>query len=161
MTAALEGKSGGFAKATLADLRATPAVVRSTERKFAADPAVHERGKEIYATTCIACHQPDGKGLAAAFPPIDGSDWLTGDPSVPVRILLHGLMGPVKVLGQDFNSVMPSHATLDDGKISDILTYVRQNWSNDAAPVTAAEVKALRERFADRKDPWTAKELGH
>jgi mono/diheme cytochrome c family protein len=115
-------------------------------------PFLHEiltlGGKEIYAAPCIACHQPDGKGLAAAFPPLDGSEWLTGDPSVPIRILLHGLAGPVKVAGQEVNSVMPPHADLDDRKVSEVITYVRQSWSNDAAPVSPEEVKVLREKHA-------------
>jgi putative membrane-bound dehydrogenase-like protein len=158
----LEGKSGGFAKKLLADLKTAPATPSAPkEKKFKPDPAVHARGKEVYAATCIACHQPDGKGLAAAFPPLDGSEWLTGDPSVPIRILMHGLVGPVKVAGQEFTSVMPAHVDLDDQKVSDVLTYVRQSWTNDAAPVSPEEVKVLREKHAGRSMPWTAKELGH
>jgi len=55
---------------------------------------------------------------------------------------------------------MPPHVDLDDQKISDVLTYVRQSWSNDAEAVTPDQVKALREQYKDRKAPWTAKELG-
>jgi putative membrane-bound dehydrogenase-like protein len=164
MAAALQGKSGGFAKKLLAQLKAAPAapaVTKEKKKKFKVDPAVHARGKEVYAGTCIACHQPDGKGLAAAFPPLDGSEWLTADPAVPIRILLHGLVGPVKVAGQEVNSVMPAHVDLDDQKISDVLTYVRQSWTNDAAAVSPDEVKVIREKNAARTTPWTATELGH
>ena len=97
--------------------------------------------------------------MEGAIPPLDGSDWLTGDSSLPVRIVLHGLNGKVNVGGHDFDSTMPAQP-LDDQKISDVLTYVRQSWSNDAAPVTPAEVKAVREKHADRTASWTAKELG-
>jgi mono/diheme cytochrome c family protein len=86
---------------------------------------------------------------------------LTADLSVPIRVILHGLVGPVKVAGQEVNSVMPAHVDLDDQKISDVLTYVRQSWSNDAAPVSPTEVKAVREKHATRTTPWTAAELGH
>ena len=162
LTAKLQGKSGGFARKLLAELASSPTVAASAqEKKFKPDTEVHARGAAIYAVTCIACHQPDGKGMTGAFPTLDGSEWLTGDKSVPIRILMNGLIGPVKVAGQDFNSAMPAHVDLDDAKVSDVLTYVRQSWSNDAAPVTTAEVKSVRERFADRKDPWTAKDLGH
>jgi putative membrane-bound dehydrogenase-like protein len=151
-----------FAKKVLADLGAAPMVAETPkEKKFKADPAVHERGLAVYGMTCVACHGPDGKGVPGAFPPLDASEWVTGDPSVPIRIVLGGLQGPIKVAGQDFNNIMPPHVDLDDQKISDVLTYVRQSWSNDAEAVTPAQVKALREQHKDRKTPWTAKELGH
>ncbi|MDB6076804.1 MAG: hypothetical protein JWO82_551, partial [Akkermansiaceae bacterium] len=136
----------------------TAAVVKP--KTYPVDPAVHERGQATYSLTCIACHGPEGKGTPGAFPPLDGSDWACGDLSVPVRIVMHGLQGPVKVGGQEFTNVMPPVAGMDDGKIADVLTYVRQSWGNDAAPVTAAQVKEVREKNAARTDPWTAGELG-
>ncbi|TAE78487.1 MAG: hypothetical protein EAZ65_05940 [Verrucomicrobia bacterium] len=151
-----------FTKKVLTDLGAAPAVTETPkEKKFKADPAVHERGLAVYGMTCVACHGSDGKGVPGAFPPLDASEWVSGDPSVPVRIVLAGLQGPIKVAGKDFNNVMPAHVDLDDQKISDVLTYVRQTWSNDAETISPAQVKALREQHKDRKAPWTAKELGH
>ena len=129
------------------------------DRKHKPDPAVHERGLAVYSLTCIACHGPDGKGVPGAFPPLDGADWLTGDPSIPTRIILHGLQGPIEVNGQKFESIMPPHPDLNDQQIADVLTYARQTWSNDAPPVTAEAVKATRAKHADRKELWTAPEL--
>ncbi|WP_052573081.1 PVC-type heme-binding CxxCH protein [Haloferula sp. BvORR071] len=152
----------GYAKKLLADMNAKPAAPTvQKEKKNKIDPAVHERGKAIYNMTCIACHQPEGQGLVNAFPPLDGSDWLTGDPSVPIRIVIAGLQGPVKVNGQDFNSIMPPVAEMDDQKIADVLTLVRQSWSNDATPVTPAQVKEVRAKYESHPGMWTAKELGH
>jgi mono/diheme cytochrome c family protein len=74
--------------------------------------------------------------------------------------VIGGLQGPVKVSGHEYNSVMPPHVDLDDQKISDALTYVRQSWSNDSAPVTPAQVKEIRNQYKDRTTPWTAAELG-
>ena len=31
------------------------------------------RGEKVYTANCVACHQPNGKGLPPAFPPLDGS----------------------------------------------------------------------------------------
>jgi putative membrane-bound dehydrogenase-like protein len=151
-----------YARKLLADLNAKPAApVATKEKKFKIDPEVHERGKAVYGLTCIACHQPEGQGVPAAFPPLDGSEWATGDPTVPIRIVIAGLQGPVKVAGKDFNSIMPPHVDLDDQKISDVLTFVRQSWANDAAAVTPAQVKEIRAKYKDRATPWTAQELGH
>jgi putative membrane-bound dehydrogenase-like protein len=158
-----EVAGGSGAKGMIAALaaRANPApVAPPKEKKFKADPAVHERGLAVYSLTCVACHQPTGAGLENAFPPLDGSDWLTGDPTLPIRIVIGGLQGPVKVSGKDYNAVMPPHVDLDDQKISDVLTYVRQSWSNDASAVTPAQVKEVRAQMKDRKAPWTASELG-
>jgi hypothetical protein len=48
---------------------------------------------------------------------------------------------------------------LTDQQIADVLTYVRQHWSNDAAPVSAAAVTQVRARHTDRKVPWNVTEL--
>ncbi|WP_367872000.1 PVC-type heme-binding CxxCH protein [Luteolibacter sp. Populi] len=150
-----------YAKKLLADLNAKPAApVAMKEKKFKPDTAVHERGKAIYNMTCIACHQPEGQGLVGVFPPLDASDWVTGDPSLPIRIVIAGLQGPVKVNGQDYNNVMPPVAEMTDEKIADVVTFVRQSWSNDASPVTAVEVKQVRDKYQSQATMWTAKELG-
>jgi mono/diheme cytochrome c family protein len=155
------GAKGMIAALAALAARANPApVTPPEEKKFKADPAVHERGLAVYSLTCVACHQPTGVGLENAFPPLDGSDWLNGDPTLPIRIVIGGLQGPVKVSGKDYNAVMPPHVDLDDQKISDVLTYVRQSWSNDASAVTPAQVKEVRAQMKDRKTPWTASELG-
>ena len=95
----IPGASG--AKGLLAELatKADSAGAAAAKKKFTPDPEVHKRGGEIYGMTCVACHQPSGAGLEGAFPPLDGSDWATGDPSLPIRIVTGGLQGPVKVLG--------------------------------------------------------------
>ena len=130
-------------------------------RKFAVDAAVHERGAAVYARTCIACHGVDGRGAPMVFPHLDGSSWLTGDPELPIKIVLHGLFGPVTVEGKQFMNVMaPLGPTLSDAEIADVLTYVRQRWQNDAAPVDAATVKKVRVATADRTQMWTPAELG-
>jgi uncharacterized protein len=157
----IPGASG--AKGLLAELAAKAeggGLSAIAEKKFKPDAKVHQRGAEVYNLTCVACHQPNGEGLEGVFPPLDGSDWVTGDPSLPIRIVIGGLQGPVKVSGKDYNSVMPPHVDLDDRKVADVITYVRQNWSNDAAAVTPEQVKALREKDKDRTAPWTAAELG-
>ncbi len=131
------------------------------ERKFKPDPEIHARGAEVYNLTCVACHGADGKGVEGAFPPLDGSDWVTGETNLPIKIVLHGLMGPVEVSGKSYNSAMaPLGAQLNDQQVADVLTYVRQRWSNDAAPVSAEAVTKVRAATRDRATMWTAEELG-
>ncbi|MES2659919.1 MAG: PVC-type heme-binding CxxCH protein [Verrucomicrobiota bacterium] len=159
LASALASHSDPFSKNLIATLGATPVVVKEVVRKNKPDPAVHERGLAIYNRTCIACHGPDGKGVPGAFPPLDGASWPVGDPSVPIRILLSGLQGPIEVSGVKYENIMPPHTDLKDDEIADVLTYVRQSWSNDATAVTADTVKQTRAKYASRAAPWTAAEL--
>ena len=152
-------KGDAFAKSLQQSVESQSPDERVAERRHKIDASVHERGEAIYNRTCIACHGPEGIGVEGAFPPLDGSDWLTGDPAVPIKILLKGLMGPIEVNGQKFNNVMPPHVDLSDQDIADVLTYARQRWSNDAAPVTAAESTKIRKEVKDRTTLWTVKEL--
>lgn len=130
-------------------------------RKHTPDAEVHTRGQQVFNRTCIACHGVDGLGVPGTFPPLDGSKWVTGDPALAARVVLHGLMGPVEVLGKRYDNVMaPLGPSLDDQQIADVLTLVRQSWSNDATPVSAAAVRRVREQHKDRAQIWTAAELG-
>jgi mono/diheme cytochrome c family protein len=113
-----------------------------------------------YAEVCAACHQATGAGVEGAFPPLDGSEWVTGRPDLPIAIVLHGLQGEITVKGKKYNSaMMPWASALTDADIAAVLTYTRSSWSNRAAPVTAAQVRAVRRRYATRTTQWTAAEL--
>lgn len=129
------------------------------ERTFPPDPEIHQRGLAIYQQTCLACHGADGQGVQGVFPPLDQSEWVTEEATLPIKILLHGLAGPIEVQGQQFNSVMAPLGHLNDGEIADVLTYVRQSWNNDAAPVSPEAVAKVRSETSSRKGMWTAEEL--
>ena len=68
-------------------------------------------GKAEYLI-CQTCHQENGEGLPNLYPPLAGSDLLTGDPSIPIAIILHGMQGEVEVKGQKYNNVMAPWASL-------------------------------------------------
>ena len=117
-------------------------------------------GKQVYSTTCAACHQVTGEGTAGVFPPLAGSEWVNGDDAKVVRILLHGVTGPIEVAGETFNGMMPPWGgTLKDEDIAAVLTYVRSSWGNKAAPISAAKVASIRAATSSRTAPWTAAEL--
>ncbi|MFM2383300.1 MAG: hypothetical protein RL515_1287 [Verrucomicrobiota bacterium] len=119
-----------------------------------------KRGAAVYARTCIACHQPTGLGLPPVFPPLANAPIVAGNPELPVKFILQGLMGPITVNGMTYNSMMPPVAGLSDADIADVLTYVRQSFGNKANAVTADQVKAIRAANAARTAPWTTAELG-
>jgi len=102
-----------------------------------------ERGKKVYLTACFACHQADGKGLPAIFPPLADSDYLKADKERAVRAVVKGLSGPITVNGKPYNNMMPPQ-DFSDEQIADVMTYVMNAWGNEFGTVTTAEVKKVR-----------------
>ena len=119
-----------------------------------------KRGLAVYSRTCIACHQPTGKGLPPVFPSIAETPIVVGNPELPIKFILQGLIGPITVGGMTYNSVMPPVAGVSDGDIADVLTYVRQSFGNKGNPVSVDQVKAVRAATAGRTAMWTTAELG-
>ncbi len=102
-------------------------------------------GKQIFGAKSVACHQASVLGVAGVFPPLAGAEWVLGSEKVLVSILLHGLQGPIEVKGVTYNGIMPAFNTLSDDEIAAVLSYIRTDWGNQAAAITAATVKAQRE----------------
>jgi len=158
------GPRFGFDKAAMVyDERFNPENAPSNLQEVKVDPIA--QGKKLYNTVCIACHQATGLGVPGAFPPLAKSEWANGSEERIIRILLHGLNGPITVNGGSFNSAMPaigpgSGYNFDDAKIAYVLTYVRQEWGNAAPAITPAKVKEIRTgAAASRTAAWTATEL--
>jgi mono/diheme cytochrome c family protein len=120
-------------------------------------------GKRIFTQNCIACHQSTGLGMAGQWPPLVASEWVVGGDWVAdnhlVGILLHGLQGAIQVKGATYNNAMPQWKQLKDDQIAAVLTYIRSEWGNAAAPISAEYVKSIRDKTTDRTEPWSQKEL--
>ncbi len=136
------------------------AVLAATAPSASAATASAQPPVNKYATVCAACHQATGLGIEGAFPPLAGSEWLNGRPDIPIAIVLHGLQGPITVKGKEYNSAMMAWGSvLNDDDLAATLTYARSQWGNSAAPITAAQVRAVRARTAARTTLWTVAEL--
>lgn len=118
-------------------------------------------GGQLFATYCAACHGANGEGaMNGQFPPLSGSPWPLGNPDRAIKIVLHGLQGPVEVNGRTWNLEMPPQgAALPDEHIAAILTYVRSSWGNKADAVTPDRVKSIRAALANRSESWKAPEI--
>lgn len=107
-------------------------------------------GSILYNTYCSSCHQRDGKGDNSRFPPLAGSEWVTGDKQRLINVILNGLDGEITVNGQSWQGMMPAHAEfLDDHAIASISTYIRQSFGNKAGPVSSLEVAEVRKKSAN------------
>ena len=121
----------------------------------AAAPGTAVDGAAVYAARCVACHQASGAGLPGAFPPLAGSEWVAGNESTLVALVLHGASGPLTVKGSTFNGAMPAFgAQLGDAELAAVLTHVRSQWGNRAEPVSADAVAAVRKNTAARTEPF-------
>jgi cytochrome c oxidase subunit 2 len=80
------------------------------------------RGEKVYAANCVACHQANGKGVAGAFPALDGSKVVLGNRDDQIAILLNGKAG----------TAMASFKGLSDTELAAVITYSRNAWGNKA-----------------------------
>ena len=106
-------------------------------------------GKQIYNGTCAACHQPTGKGIMGAFPPLAGSQIVNNeDPTLLIKIILQGYDART-----DFG-VMPGFADqLTDAEIAAVTTHERSSWGNNAPAVTVEQVKKVRDEVMNPETP--------
>ena len=96
-----------------------------------------KQGQEVFEDNCAQCHRTNGEGLPATFPALNKNAFVAGDPKPVIATVLNGRKGS---LGQ-----MPVWKDkLDDQQIAAVVSYIRQAWSNRAAPVTPAMVAATR-----------------
>ncbi len=148
---------GEESDAPAADAAATPAPAAAA----AEAPAQDDNGATVYGNICVTCHQADGAGLQGAFPPLAGSAVAIGDPAVPIKVVLHGLTGPMTRGTASYSGMMtPWGATLSDKDIADVLTYVRSNFGNSADPVSEEQVAEIRAATSSQTAPYTTEELG-
>lgn len=116
-------------------------------------------GKSLYEKNCAGCHGKDGEGLSSFAPPLSNSHWVTGKEERLIKIVLHGLKGPVTVDGKvykkpEVQDLMPGfkdNPELTDQKLANLLTYIRKNWENDADAVEPSTIDTVREETRDRK----------
>ncbi len=140
-----------------------------TQRNYLAElrgsaPTKASPGEALYEKSCLACHQPGGKGLPGIYPPLIANPRIAGDKDRLIKIVLHGLTGPLEVHGVSYGSElsalpMPALAGLTDGEIADVLSHIRSKYADGASAITADEVGAIRKATTTRAAPWSTLEL--
>ncbi|MDH3582814.1 MAG: ThuA domain-containing protein [Phycisphaerae bacterium] len=126
-----------------------------------------ERGERIYNQTCIACHGQDGRGVTppgaelALAPSLVASPRVAGQRERLIRILLHGLTGPIDDRRYEAGMMVPGAALglNDDQAIAAVLSYIRQDWGNMSSVIRPRHVATTREAAGKRVTPWTLGEL--
>ena len=101
-------------------------------------------GAIAYDISCAACHGRDGKG-SALFPPLAGNAAIRQvRADTVVRTVLAGGKA-VATAKAPTGPGMPSFGwRLTDEQVANILTYVRNNWGNQAPAISPETVKRIR-----------------
>ncbi len=101
------------------------------------------RGKEIYSTYCMSCHQEQGEGIDGLYPPVAKSDYLMADKNRSIIQVLYGASGEMTVNGKVYTMEMMG-IDLSAEETSDVLNYIRNSFGNKGAAVTPSEVTKLK-----------------
>jgi mono/diheme cytochrome c family protein len=110
-------------------------------------------GKAIYRDTCSACHGLDGNGVANLFPALAKAPAVRSkNPTSAIRVVLRGARS-VATPAEPTAPAMPSFQwQLKDDQIAAVVTYIRNSWGKEAAPVSADDVSKEKSKLANRSE---------
>jgi mono/diheme cytochrome c family protein/glucose/arabinose dehydrogenase len=120
-----------------------------------------QRGQATYRELCTTCHGADAKGAPMGgsttgqllAPPLAGAPRVLGHREGVVKVLLHGLTGPLD--GKEYSGgIMVPMGSNTDEWIADVASYVRNAFGNSADMITPEQVAAIR-KASTRTEPWT------
>ena len=98
------------------------------------------KGKLVFSTTCVACHQANGQGIPGTFPALNGS----------TKFVLAPMKGQIDTVlnGHPGTAMAAFRDQLSDTQIAAVITYTRNAWDNAGKGpdpvVQPSDVKALR-----------------
>ena len=103
-------------------------------------------GEAIYSGKglCATCHQKNGEGLAPAFPPLAGSDYLLANKDRAIHQAMYGSQEPITVKGAEYPGGIMTTVEMTDQEVMDVVNYILNSWGNAGGTVTLEEVAAQR-----------------
>lgn len=129
-----ESKSKWGKKASVAGTSPVMAPAEDNNKVFTIAEA-KDKGEKIYAANCVACHQPNGKGMPPAFPSLAGSKVVLGSSDQQINVLLNGRAG----------TAMQSFARLSNSDIAAVITFTKNSFGNNVGKVIQpAEIRNAR-----------------
>lgn len=106
-------------------------------------------GQQVYTRVCQACHQANGQGVEGVFPTLAGAEWVVDEPDNVVKIVLNGLQGELVRDDATYDGVMPAFDNLSDQEIAAVISYIRNDFGNDASEYPEERVTQIRELTSD------------
>ena len=127
----------------------------------------YPKGASLFRSICQTCHSADGNGINGLAPPLNKSDWVTGDKSRLIKVLLYGLNGPITIgtkvyKSPEISGEMPglaSNSNFSDEDIAQVANYIRNSWSNKGDKISKETVSQIREKYKGRQKAFNELEL--
>ncbi len=102
-------------------------------------------GSAIYTGACASCHGFDAKGFTPFMPALAGNPVVLDDnPSSLINEVLNGSIPLVAEGAPDAYRMPQFRQQLSDQEIADVITFIRNQWGNQASAVAAPQVAKLR-----------------
>lgn len=110
------------------------------------DAEVMARGGQLYEQHCAQCHGASGEGAPGIYPALAGNRAVTmASPANLVRVVLSGGYLPATSGNPRPFGMPPFTQVLNDAEMAALLTYLRNAWGNQAAPLTPLTVLQYRQ----------------
>ena len=127
----------------------------------------YPKGATLFRSICQTCHSADGNGINGLAPPLNKSDWVTGDKSRLIKVILYGLSGPITIGTKvyklpEISGEMPglaSNSNFTDEDIAQVANYIRNSWSNKSDKISKETVSEIREKYKGRQKAFNEAEL--
>jgi nitrite reductase (NO-forming) len=118
---------GGSTETSQAPKEGTP-VKEEVKSEVSGLTAQLALGEKIYKEKCIVCHMADAKGVAGAFPPLAGSDYLLADPKRGIHQTLNGSHEVMVVNGVSYNAPMVPQVQTKEEAVA-VINYVLKTFN--------------------------------
>ena len=66
---------------------------QSPGKKSATKSRKISAGEIVYRQYCFSCHQLNGEGVKGMYPPLSDTDWVNGDKTTLIELILNGQQG--------------------------------------------------------------------
>ena len=127
----------------------------------------YPKGVGVYKSICQTCHGADGNGLQGLAPPLNRSEWVTGEKGLLAAIIVYGLSGPVQVKDKLYKAPeimdeMPgigNSKEISDEDIAEVMSFVRNAWNNRASEANTTDIETVRRKHGSRRKAFTMEEL--
>lgn len=87
------------------------------------------QGRDLYLSKCAHCHQPEGQGYDQVYPRLAGN---------PI-VMLHDPAPVIEIVMNGRDSMPPYRDELTVEERSQVISYIRRAWGNNASTISSAQ----------------------